>query len=233
MVVERGGAPVHPLGLPHLPRTCSRFGLASSAIPRCAVLPCRGPHLWSRPPHCESEREAGRQHPLAMRPGSATHCSVVGIIFFSQVICGPKILVTEIQQQILVAQSRQKSYADTMRQNLEFQVGDQVLLKVSPTKGVMRLGTKGKSNPRYIGPFPIMEHIGKLAYQLEFPKSMKGVHNVFHIFMLQTCLRDLEHHRTLTNNIEQDLTFKAHLVRTLDGSESVLRHRTLKYVELF
>jgi hypothetical protein len=59
-----------------------------------------------------------------------------------------------------------------------------VLLKVSPTKGVMRLGTKGKSNPRYISPFPIMTHIGKLAYWLEFPKSMKGVHNVFHIFML-------------------------------------------------
>lgn len=108
-----------------------------------------------------------------------------------------------------------------------------MLLKVSPTKGVMRLGTKGRLNPRYIGPFPIMAHIGKLAYSLKFSKSMKGVHKVFHISMLQTCLRDLEHHITLTNDIEQDLTFEAHLLRTLDGSESVLRHRTLKYVELF
>lgn len=82
-------------------------------------------------------------------------------------------------------------------------MGDQLLLKVSPTKGVMRLGTKGRLNPRYIGPFLIMAHIGKLAYSLEFPKSMKGVHKVFHISMLETCLRDLEHHITLTNDIER------------------------------
>lgn len=86
---------------------------------------------------------------------------------------------------MLAAQSRQKSYADVRRRELEFEVGDQVLLKVSPTKGVVRFGTKGKLSPRYIGPFSIVERVGILAYRLELPESMKGVHDVFHISMLR------------------------------------------------
>lgn len=86
---------------------------------------------------------------------------------------------------MLAAQSRQKSYADVRRRELEFEVGDQVLLKVSPTKGVVRFGTKGKLSLRYIGPFSIVERVGILAYRLELPESMKGVHYVFHISMLR------------------------------------------------
>ncbi|WVZ94657.1 LOW QUALITY PROTEIN: hypothetical protein U9M48_040523 [Paspalum notatum var. saurae] len=94
-----------------------------------------------------------------------------------------------------------------------------------------RFGTKGKLSPRYIGPFTILARIGKLAYRLELPESMKGVHNVFHVSMLRKYLRDPEHHITLESvTIEQDLTFEARLVRILDESERVLRHRTLKYV---
>jgi ribosomal protein L21E len=91
---------------------------------------------------------------------------------------------------MLAAQSRQKSYADVRRRELEFKVGDQVLLKVSPTKGVVRFGMKGKLNPRYIGPFSIVERVGILAYRLELPESMKGVHDVFHISMLRKYLTD-------------------------------------------
>ena len=105
--------------------------------------------------------------------------------------------VAEIRQHMLTAQSRQKSYADIRRRDLEFQVGDHVLLKVSPTKGVVRFGNKGKLSPRYIGPFTIVARIRKLAYRLELPDSMKGVNNVYHVSMLQKYLRDPEHHITL------------------------------------
>jgi len=141
--------------------------------------------------------------------------------------------VAEIRQHMLNAQSRQKSYADIRRRDLEFQVGDHVLLKVSPTKGIVRFGTKGKLSPRYIGPFQIAARVGKLAYRLELPESMKGVHNVFHVSMLRKYLRDPEHHITLEPvTIEQDLTFEARPVKILEESERILRHRTLKYVKV-
>jgi hypothetical protein len=79
--------------------------------------------------------------------------------------------VAEIREHMLAAQSRQKSYADVRNKELEFQEGNHVLLRVSPTKGVMRFGTKGKLSPRYIGPVLIKELVGKLAYQLELPES--------------------------------------------------------------
>ena len=71
-----------------------------------------------------------------------------------------------IREWLLTAQSRQKSYADNRRRQLEFEVGDWVFLKVSPMKGVMRFGKKGKLNPRYIGPYQIVRRIGKVAYVL-------------------------------------------------------------------
>ncbi|WVZ96328.1 hypothetical protein U9M48_041983 [Paspalum notatum var. saurae] len=133
-----------------------------------------------------------------------------------------------------LSKSRQKSYADIRRRDLEFQVGDQVLLRVSPTKGIVRFGTKGKLSPRYIGPFLIIARVGKLAYRLELPESMKGVHNVFHVSMLRKYLRDPEHHINLEPvTIEQDLTFEARPVKILEESDRVLRHRTLKYVKVF
>ncbi len=134
---------------------------------------------------------------------------------------------------MLAPQSRQNSYADVRRWELEFKVGDQVLLKVSPTKGVVRFGMKGKLKPRYIGPFSIVERVGILAYRLELLEPMKGVHDVFHISMLRKYLRDPEHHITVEPvTIEQDLTFESRLVRILKESETVLRHRTIKYVKI-
>jgi hypothetical protein len=80
--------------------------------------------------------------------------------------------VQEIRQNILAAQSRRKSYTDVRRRDLEFAVGDQVLLRVSPTKGVVRFGVSGKLSPRYIGPFTILARVGNLAYRLQLPDSM-------------------------------------------------------------
>ncbi|GJR84919.1 putative reverse transcriptase domain-containing protein [Tanacetum coccineum] len=85
---------------------------------------------------------------------------------------------------------RQKSYADKRRKPLEFQVGDKVMLKVSPWKGVIRFGKRGKLNPRYIGPFKILAKVGTVAYRLELPKKLIRVHNTFHVSNLKKCLSD-------------------------------------------
>lgn len=74
------------------------------------------------------------------------------------------------------------------RRDFAFQVDDWVLLKVSPMKGVMRFGRKGKLSPRYIGPYRIIRRIGQVAYKLELPSKLKSVHPVFHVCMLRKCI---------------------------------------------
>ena len=98
--------------------------------------------------------------------------------------------VKMIRDRMQTAQSRHKSYADHRRRNLEFQEGDYVFLKVSPFKGVMRFGRKGKLSPRYIGPFQILRKLGNRAYELALPPSMDKIHLVFHVSMLRKYLYD-------------------------------------------
>nr|GEX44318.1 putative reverse transcriptase domain-containing protein [Tanacetum cinerariifolium] len=83
-----------------------------------------------------------------------------------------------------------KSYADLKRKPMEFQVGDTVMLKVSPWKGVVRFGKRGKLNPRYVGPFKVLEKIGKVAYKLELPEELSRVHDTFHVSNLKKCHAD-------------------------------------------
>ncbi|GJV66475.1 putative reverse transcriptase domain-containing protein [Tanacetum coccineum] len=86
------------------------------------------------------------------------------------------------------ARDRQKSYADVRRKPLEFQVGGKVMLKVSPWKGVIRFGKRGKLNPRYIGPFKVLTKVGAVAYRLELPQQLSRVHSTFHVSNLKKCL---------------------------------------------
>ncbi|GKB55363.1 putative nucleotidyltransferase, ribonuclease H [Tanacetum coccineum] len=88
--------------------------------------------------------------------------------------------IIQIKQRMQAARDRQKSYADLKRKPMEFQVGDRVMLKVSPWKGVVRFGKRGKLNPRYVGPFKVLERIGSVAYKLELPQELSRVHNTFH-----------------------------------------------------
>jgi hypothetical protein len=88
-------------------------------------------------------------------------------------------------------------------------VGDQVLLKVSPTKGIVRFNATGKLSPTYIGPFVIIARVGNLAYRLQLPDSMKGLHNVFHVSMLRKYLSDPEHKNHLQSiMVQEDLTLE-------------------------
>jgi hypothetical protein len=89
--------------------------------------------------------------------------------------------VALIHRRLLEAQSRQKSYADNRRRELNFQEGDFVYLKVSPMRGVRRFQEKGKLAPRYVDPYPIIDRIGPAAYRLQLPESMLDIYNVFHV----------------------------------------------------
>ncbi|GKB20404.1 putative reverse transcriptase domain-containing protein [Tanacetum coccineum] len=89
-----------------------------------------------------------------------------------------------------VARDRQKSYADLKRKPMEFQVGDRVMLKVSPWKGVVRFGKRGKLNPKYVRLFKVLEKVGAVAYKLELPQELSRVHNTFHVSNLKKCYAD-------------------------------------------
>jgi len=82
---------------------------------------------------------------------------------------------------------------DLDRRPLEFEVGDFVFLRISPTKGVIRFGSRGKLTPRFIGPFEILERVGEVAYRLALPSSLDGVHEVFHVSQLRKYVRDDSH----------------------------------------
>ena len=109
-----------------------------------------------------------------------------------------------VREKMKTAQHRQKRYTDKRCKDLEFEVGDHVFLKVSPIRGVVRFGQKrGKLSPRYIGPFDIIERVGKVAYRLALPPKMSGVHNVFHISTLRKCMHANTHVITF-DDIEVD-----------------------------
>ncbi|GJU11722.1 putative reverse transcriptase domain-containing protein [Tanacetum coccineum] len=111
-------------------------------------------------------------------------------------LTGPEIIhetttkIIQIKSRIQAARDRQKSYADMRRKPLEFQVGDKVMLKVSPWKGVICFGKRGKLNPRYIGPFKVLAKVGTVAYRLELPQQLSRVHGTFHVSNLKKCLSD-------------------------------------------
>nr|GFA72634.1 hypothetical protein [Tanacetum cinerariifolium] len=88
------------------------------------------------------------------------------------------------------ARDRQKSYADLKRKPMEFQVGDKVMIKVSPWKRVVRFGKRGKLNPRYVGTFKVLERIGDVAYKLDLPEELSRVHNTLHVSNLKKCHAD-------------------------------------------
>ncbi|GKA32406.1 putative reverse transcriptase domain-containing protein [Tanacetum coccineum] len=99
-------------------------------------------------------------------------------------------VIVKIRQHLQATRDRKRSYANVRRKPLEFQVGDRVMLKVSPQKGVIRFGKLGKLNSLYIGPFKILKRVGPVAYKLELPEELRNVHNTFHVSNLKKYLSD-------------------------------------------
>ncbi|KAD2393961.1 hypothetical protein E3N88_40938 [Mikania micrantha] len=154
-------------------------------------------------------------------------------------ITGPELIqettdkIAQIQQRLQATRSRQKSYADKRRKPLEFQVGDRVMLKVSPWKGVVRFAKKGKLTPRYVGPFEIIERIGPVAYRLNLPDELSGVHDVFHVSNLKKCLAD----ETLIIPIEEiqldeNLRFVEEPLEIMDRKVKQLRRSRIPIVKV-
>jgi hypothetical protein len=154
-------------------------------------------------------------------------------------IFGPDLVVEAedrvriIQANLKTAQSRQKSYADRRRKPLQFQIGDFVYLRVSPTKGVQRFGIKGKLAPRYIGPFEILEICGPVAYKLLLPPRMATIHDIFHVSQLKKCIKvPTEIVETPAIEIEPNLSYVEQPIKILDTKERVTRRKIVKMYKI-
>ncbi|GKA32379.1 hypothetical protein Tco_0718746 [Tanacetum coccineum] len=111
-------------------------------------------------------------------------------------LTGPELIqettekIVLIKQRMQAVQDRQKSYADRKQKPMKFEFGDRVMLKVSPWKGVVRFGKRGKLNPRYVRPFKVLAKVGKVAYRLELPQELGRVHHTFYVSNLKKCYAD-------------------------------------------
>nr|CAD1827468.1 unnamed protein product [Ananas comosus var. bracteatus] len=127
--------------------------------------------------------------------------------------------------------SRQRSYADQWRRDLEFQVGEHVLLKVSPSRGIKQFGLRNKLSPRFVGPFEILERVGPVAYILALPPSRTCVHNVFHVSKLRKYIPDLSHVISPTSiQLREDLSYEEALLRILAREVKQLQNKSFSYV---
>lgn len=154
-------------------------------------------------------------------------------------LLGPELIqvtsekVKLIQKRILTAQSRQKSYADKGRREVLFKEGDCVFLKISPWKGVVRFGKKGKLSPRYIGPFEILKRVGDVAYELALPPNMGRIHNVFHVSYLRKYVSDPAHVIEYEPiDIQENLQYEEHPVEIVDRREQILRTKVIPLVKV-
>jgi len=154
-------------------------------------------------------------------------------------LIGPEMIqdmkdkISIIRRRMLTAQSRQKSYAYKHRRQLEFNVGDLVYLKVSPMKGVVRFGKKGKLSPRFVGPFEVKQVVGPVAYKVELPPALSRIHNVFHV---STSRKHVHDQRYIVDfeplQVQDDLRYEEMPVQILDRKEQQLRTKTIPLVKV-
>ncbi|GKD43767.1 putative reverse transcriptase domain-containing protein [Tanacetum coccineum] len=154
-------------------------------------------------------------------------------------LIGPELVlettdkVVLIKEKLKAVRDRQKSYADKRRKPLEFKMGDQVLLKVSPWKGVVSFGKKGKLAPRYVGPFEILERIGLVAYKLRLREELSSVHDTFHVSNLRKSLADANLHVPLEEiKVDKTLCFVEEPVEIIDREVKRLKRRKIALVKV-
>nr|GEZ93646.1 putative reverse transcriptase domain-containing protein [Tanacetum cinerariifolium] len=138
-----------------------------------------------------------------------------------------------IKDRLKAARDHQKSYANKRRKPLKISVGDYVLLKVSPWKGVVRFGRKGKLAPRFVRPFEAIEKVSPAAYRLDLPKELNGVHDTFHVSNLKKCLADLILQVTLDEiQVDAKLNFVEEPVKILEREFKKLKQSRIAIVKV-
>nr|XP_027075932.1 uncharacterized protein LOC113699786 [Coffea arabica] len=141
--------------------------------------------------------------------------------------------VKMIRQRLQTAQSRQKSYADHRRKDLEFEIGDKVFLRITPLKGKIRAGKGKKLQPRYIGPFNVLQRIGKVPYRPELPASLSRIHDVFHVSLLKKYHPDPTHVLPPEEvELDESLTYEERPVQILDRKVKDLRNKQIPLVHV-
>jgi hypothetical protein len=150
-------------------------------------------------------------------------------------VFGPDILeevekqVRMVRENFWVAQSRQKSYVDHRRRELNFEIGDFLYLKVLPMRGLHHFKVRGKLTPRFIGPFKILEKRGEVAHQLELQSQLSDVHDVFHVSQLKKCLWVPEEQIPMEYlDAKEDLSYQEYPVKILEKSERVTRNKRIR-----
>ncbi|KAK6163474.1 hypothetical protein DH2020_000338 [Rehmannia glutinosa] len=142
-------------------------------------------------------------------------------------------MVNLVQEAMEKVKSRQKSYANKRRKDLEFEVGDEVFLRLSPRKGLINPKKGGKLSPRYVGPYKILQMIGKLAYRLELPAPYTGMHDVFHVSRLKKYQPDPEHIITRdTPSLMENLSYTERPIQIIDQQICQLRKREIPMVKV-
>ncbi|WVZ71001.1 hypothetical protein U9M48_019628 [Paspalum notatum var. saurae] len=192
---------------------------------------------WDKsPPYAEFSYNNSYQADPKKSPFEAPYGRRCGTpLFWNQTrekqVFGPD-LIRDAEQQIKMVRENlrvARSGRRAMRMDLTFKVDDFVYLKVSPMRGIRRFNMKGKLAPRCIGPFKIVERKGEVAYKLELPSNLSGIHNVFHVSQLKKCLRVPEEQAPLEGlDVQEDLTYTEHPVKILETSERVTRNRSVK-----
>ncbi|KAL8094223.1 hypothetical protein AgCh_035926 [Apium graveolens] len=152
-------------------------------------------------------------------------------------LLGPEMIqqtkqsIENIRKRLVVAQDRQGKYANQGRRDKEFKVGEKVLLKISPWKGMMRFGKKGKLSPRFIGPFEILKRVGSVSYQLALPPELQHIHDVFHIFVQKKYHQDNRHVLNYEPiEVKYNLTYEEQPVEIIDRKVQELKKKNIPLV---
>ena len=154
-------------------------------------------------------------------------------------VIGPNLIqeteekVKMIRERLKVANDKKKSYADMKRKDILYEIREKVFLKVSPWMKVMRFGKKGKLNPRFIGPYEVIEKVGPVAYRLALPPDLEKIHNVFHVSMLRRYQSDPSHVVSMeTIELRPDLTYEEEPVEILAREVKELRNKKISLVKV-
>jgi hypothetical protein len=194
---------------------------------------------WAEFLYNNSYQESLKMAPFEVLYGRRCRTPLNWIELEEKMIFGPDIIeeaetiVRRVQDNLKAAKSRQESYANKRRRPLEFKVGNYVYLRVLPMKGVKRFGVNGKLAPRYIGSFPILEKCKTMAYKLDLPPSLAGVHDIFHMSQLKQCLKAPTDVVFLeVTLLKADLSYPEHPIKVLDQKDRVTRRKTIKFFKI-